>query len=183
MTPALLQTASPEDVAQDRRRERIEALLACRPFERVFLKQLPKSGYSPYTAGKAIGISDHTVWKLQKRPRVKRVMELFLRDALEDLAVSHASLVADLQAIKERCMQVRPVLDKEGKPTGVFEFDASGASSAIKLLIDLLKLAPPKRVELTGVNGGPIETITTQITEDMDAEEAARVYQDIIRTH
>jgi len=167
----------------DRRRERTNALRACRPIERQFLKQLPKSRYSPYVAGKALGYSDSTTWKIMQRARVKRAMELFLQDALEEIGVSHSSLVADLNEIKERCMQARPVLDKEGKPTGFFEFDAPSAISAARLLIDLLKLAPPKRVELSGVDGAPIESITTVITEDMDAEEAARVYQDIIRTH
>lgn len=180
-----LATATPEaaDLLAQRRRERTQALRACRPMERVFLRQLPKSRYSPYVAAKVLGYSDSTVWKFMQRARVKRAMDLFLRDALEEIGVSHTSLVADLMTIKNRCMQVEAVCDKEGKQTGVYEFDASGATSAIKLLVDLLKLAPPKRVELTGADGGPIETLTTHITEDMDAEEAARVYQDIIRTH
>jgi hypothetical protein len=166
-----------------RRREYAAALRACRPHERKFLKQLPKSRYAPYTAGLALGVSDSTVWKMLNRPRVKRAMELFLRDALDDIGVSHVSLVADLLEIKERCMQSSPVLDRKGNPTGEYQFDSHGAIAAIKELAELLHIAGPKRVELTGLNGGPIETVTTHITEDMDAEEAARVYQDLIRTH
>jgi len=150
--------ATPDQAAliADRRRERIEALRACRPMERVFLRQLPKSRYSPYVAAKVLGYSDSTVWKFMQRARVKRAMGLFLRDALEEIAVSHASLVADLQAIKERCMQVHPVLDKDGKETGEFQFDAKNAIAAIKEIADLMKLAPAKRIELTGRDGEPL---------------------------
>jgi hypothetical protein len=141
---------------RERRRERLQALKACRPLERAFLRQLPKSRYSPYVAAKALGYSDSTVWKCMQRARVKRAMELFLRDALEEMAVSHASLVADLQTIKERCMQVQPVLDKDGKETGEFQFDAKNAIAAIKEIAHLRNLAPSQRIEVTGRDGVPL---------------------------
>lgn len=139
----------------ERRRERTNALRACRPIERQFLKQLPKSRYSPYVAGHALGYSDSTTWKFMQRPRVRHAMELFLRDALEEIGVSHSSLVADLQAIKERCMQVCPVFDKDGKKiVGLFEqFDAKNAIAAIKEIAALTRIAAPKRIELTGRDG------------------------------
>jgi hypothetical protein len=151
MTPA----TSPEAAAliQERRRERLSALRACRPLERAFLRQLPKSRYSPYVAAKALGYSDSTIWKCMQRARVKRAMELFLRDALEEMGVSHASLVADLQTIKERCMQVEPVRDKEGKEIGEFQFDAKHAIAAIKEIAALTRMAAPQRIELTGRDG------------------------------
>lgn len=158
----------------ERRRERALALRACRPIERAFLRQLPKSRYEPYSAGEALGISSRTVWLMTKRPRVKRAMEVFLQDALEDIGVSHASLVADLVTIKEHCIRH---LVTEPKA-------AAGAVAAIKELTELLRIAPVKRIELTGANGGPIETFATHISADMDPEEAARVYQEIIHcTH
>lgn len=151
-----LPTASQETAEQallERRRERTRALRACRAHERAFLRQLPKSGYSAYRAGMVLGLSSRTVWKFQNRPRVKRVIELFLQDALDEIGVSHASLVADLVEIKDRCMQARPALDKKGKPTGEFQFDAHAAISAINAIADLVKLTPPKRVELTTKDG------------------------------
>ena len=189
-----LPTASQEAAEQamlERRRERTRALRACRVHERAFLKQLPKSGYSPHRAGLALKMSSRTVWKMQSRPRVKRVIELFLQDALDEIGVSHASLVADLVEVKERCLQHRPVLDAEGKPVLVpladgklaaaYVFDAKSVIAATKALMELHDLVPAQRVEFTGAHGGPIETVTTHITEDMDAEESARVYQEIIR--
>lgn len=139
--------------ATERRKERLLALRDCSLQERRFLRQLPQSRYAPYSAGKALSMSDRNVWKLLKRPRVKRAMEAFLRDALEEIGVSHVSLVADLVEVKDRCMQERPALDKKGNPTGEFQFDAHAAISAINAIADLLKLAPPKRVELTTKDG------------------------------
>lgn len=174
-----------------RRKERIQALRACLPLERVFIRYLPKARYSPYTAAREAGISDSTAWKMMNRPRVKRAMGLFLEDAADQIGVSHESLLADLVEIRERCMQHRPVLDKRGKPVMVeladgqlaaaYTFDAHGAVAAISKIMELRKLVPARRVELTGVDGGPIETVATHINADMDDEEAARVYQDIIR--
>lgn len=161
----------------ERRKERLLALRECTLKERAFLKQLPTSRYAPYCAGRELGFSYRTTWLFLKRPRVKRAMEAFLRDALEEIGVSHASLVADLVEVKDRCMQARPALDKKGNPTGEFQFDAHAAISAINAIADLLKLAPPKRVELTAT----VENAPAHISPDMDAEEAARVYQDIIR--
>lgn len=145
-----------EQARLERRRERARALRACRPIERVFLKGLPKARYSPYTAAKQLGMSDSTAWKIMRRARVRKAMELFLQDALDELGVSHASLVADLVAIKERCMQCEPVLDDEGKPTGMFQFDARAAIAAVKEIADLLKLAPARRIDLTLREGNAI---------------------------
>lgn len=173
-------TAQQEAAAQlllERRRERTRALRACTVKERLFLRQLPKSRYAPYTAGEAIGISGRSTWKFINRPHVKRAMALFIEDALDEIGVSHTSLVADLDEIKRRCMQAQPVLDDEGKPTGEYQFDARGAIAAIREIADLLKIAPPKRIEISAT----VETTTTHITADMDDEEAARVYQDVIR--
>lgn len=151
-----LPTASQEAAEQallERRRERTNALRACRPHERFFLRQLPKSRYAPYTAGQALGLSSRTVMKMLNRPRVRRAMEIFLADALDEIGVSHASLVADLVEVKQRCMQQQAVLDKDGKPTGEFQFDSRGAIAAIKEIAELLKLTPAKRIELTTKDG------------------------------
>ena len=153
-TTATQETAEPALAA--RRRERTLALRACWPHERAFLRQLPKSGYSAYRAGIALKISSRTTLNLQNLPRVRKVIELFLQDALDEIGVSHVSLVADLVEIKDRCMQAQPVRDREGKPTGEFQFDSRGAIAAIKELADLLKLAPAKRIELTTKDGNAL---------------------------
>lgn len=177
MTPA---QELAEEALKARRRELALALRACRPHERLWLRKLPEHRYEPYGTANALGMSNKTVMNMLKRPRVKRAMEVFLQDALDEIGISHTSLVADLVEIKKRCMQAEPVLDKKGQPTGVYQFDSRGAIAAIQEIAELRRLAPPKRLELTGADGGPIETAGL-ISGDMDADEAARVYQDIIR--
>ena len=166
--------------ADERRRERVQVLRACRPIERRFLKGLAEAAYSPYTAARQIGISDSTAWKMMQRARVKKAMQLFLEDALDRIGVSHASLVADLVKIKERCMQCQPVLDDEGKPTGMFQFDARAAIAAVKEIADLLEFAPAKRIELSGAVQ---MQHTSEIPDEVDQVEAARIYQEFVRRH
>lgn len=40
----------------------------------------------------------------------------------------------NLKKVCERCMQVEPVLDKDGNETGQYKFDASGANRSLELL-------------------------------------------------
>lgn len=139
-------TAQQEAAAQlllERRRERTRALRACTVKERLFLRQLPKSRYAPYTAGEAIGISGRSTWKFINRPHVKRAMALFLEDALDEIGVSHASLMADLVHVKELCIKH---LLTEPKA-------AAGAIAAIGKLMELANLSPAKRIELTTKDG------------------------------
>ncbi len=142
-----------EALVVERRRERTSALRACKPVERQFLKQLPKARYSPYKAGYALGYSSSTIWKMLQRERVKRAMALFLRDALDEIGVSHTSLVADLVTIKDHCMAITPILDKDGKTIGTIMHDPKNALLACREIADLLKLSPAKRIELSGLDG------------------------------
>lgn len=64
-------------------------------------------------------------------------------------------VLRDIKTIKERCMQIEPVLDKEGEPIGQFTFDAKNALRACELEGKHLKLFTD-RTEVTGKDGGPI---------------------------
>lgn len=44
--------------------------------------------------------------------------------------VDAAWILKRFKTISDRCMQEEPVLDKEGKPTGEYRFDSSGANNA-----------------------------------------------------
>lgn len=43
-------------------------------------------------------------------------------------------VIQNLKSVAERCMQVEPVLDREGNPTGEFIFQANGANKSLELL-------------------------------------------------
>lgn len=59
-----------------------------------------------------------------------------------------------------------------------FEGAAAGLLNATMIIRDLgLK----ESTEISGPNGGPIETVGAKITYDMDAETAAEIYRDLMR--
>lgn len=58
-----------------------------------------------------------------------------LKDAQEKRTLVTADFViTGLKTIAERCMQGEEVRDKDGNPTGEWEFDSSGANRAFELL-------------------------------------------------
>lgn len=176
----------------ERRRKHLQALRACKPQERQFLRALAECRYQPFSAAKKVGISNRMAGKMMTRPRVREAMELFLQDALDETSVSHASLVADLVEIKERCLQARPIQDasgkqvfvrlRSGKVAAAYSFDARGAVQAVKELAELMKLAPAKRVEVRTMS--LIATATAQVAQTLqnlnDPNAAALEYQQLM---
>lgn len=85
----------------------------------------------------------------------------------------------------ERCRQAVPVYDRSGKPVmvetpsgelaPVYAFDAKNVLKGFELLGRHLKLFTDK-TELTGANGGPIQSVAT-VT---DPQEAAKIYQQLM---
>jgi hypothetical protein len=175
-----------------RRKRHLQALRACTPQERQFLRALAEHRYQPYAAAKAVQISNRMAGKIMQRSRVREAMELFLEDALDQTSVSHASLVADLVEIKERCLQARPIQDasgkqvfvrlRSGKVAAAYSFDARGAVQAVKELADLMKLAPAKRVEVRTLS--VIATATAHVANTLqnlnDPNAAALEYQQLM---
>lgn len=82
------------------------------------------------------------------------------------IEANHKALVAtremiqfNLKAVADRCMQVEPVLDAKGQPTGEYKFDASGANQALKLLGQTIGLFKEEsRIKIQA--GRPLLTIT-----------------------
>jgi len=54
--------------------------------------------------------------------------------------------------IVERCTQAEPVLDREGKPIGVYKFDSAGANGSLKILAKYLGMEKSTlKVDLPGM--------------------------------
>lgn len=70
--------------------------------------------------------------------------------------ISVDEVIADLLQIHDRCMKPAPILDRNGRPTGVFEFDASNACRSLELLGKLLGMFKTG-VEHSGPEGKPID--------------------------
>jgi phage terminase small subunit len=88
----------------------------------------------------------------------------------------------------ERCEQAAPVLDREGNPVmtanedgelaAAYKYDATNVFKGYELLGRHLKLFTDKH-EHTGPNGGPIQTIT----KNMTPQEAAAAYADTLNSN
>ena len=79
------------------------------------------------------------------------------------------------KAIKKDLM-----LDGKLVSVEVRDFNQAGAAKSLELLGKHLKLFTDK-TEVTGKDGGPIETKT--ITADMDPKEASRLYKEWMARH
>lgn len=65
---------------------------------------------------------------------VRSYLKYCLESDHEALVATKTYVQMNLRVVAERCMQVEPVFDAKGQPTGDYKFDASGANTALKLL-------------------------------------------------
>ena len=65
---------------------------------------------------------------------VRSYLKYCIESDHEALVATQSYVQMNLRVVAERCMQVEPVLDAKGQPTGDYKFDASGANMALKLL-------------------------------------------------
>lgn len=71
-----------------------------------------------------------------KRQTVAAYMASRGAEMLRELEVDAKWLREQLLELYHRCMQQQPVLDKNGKPTGQYTFDAKNALGALKALAE-----------------------------------------------
>lgn len=65
---------------------------------------------------------------------VRSYLKYCIESDHEALVATKSYVQMNLRVVAERCMQVEPVFDAKGQPTGEYKFDASGANTALKLL-------------------------------------------------
>lgn len=65
---------------------------------------------------------------------VRSYMKYCIESKHEAMMATREMIQANLKVVADRCMQVEPVFDAKGQPTGEYKFDASGANQALKLL-------------------------------------------------
>jgi phage terminase small subunit len=76
-----------------------------------------------------------------------------------DLGIDAKYVLMTIKDTIERCAQAVPVRDKDGEETGEYKFDAGAVLKGAELLGKHLKMFTDK-LEHTGANGGPLETVT-----------------------
>lgn len=137
-----------------------------------------RAGYSEDTA-KQIGYEN-----LTKPYIADQIAQLQLeRSSRTEITADY--VLSSLHKVAERCMQEVPVTEydhdeKAMVETGEFKFEHSGANKSLELLGKNLGLFVDKK-EVSGPNGGPIQTQSAVIVAEMDASKAAEIYNDLMQ--
>ncbi|EFI58741.1 MULTISPECIES: terminase small subunit [Comamonas] len=121
-----------------------------------------RAGYSQKTAGQ---IGEQNLKKLEIAEAIKAAMEKRAdrNSVTQDEVISGLRELRDM-AMGKKPMRVTEILRVSGKPPKTIEldvkvFEAAAAKGALELLgkhIGMFK----EKVELTGANGGPVETVS-----------------------
>jgi phage terminase small subunit len=72
--------------------------------------------------------------KLLRNPEIAAAIARVRENAAKAAEMDQQWVLKKLREVAERCLQAEPVLDKDGKPTGEFTFNASGANRALELI-------------------------------------------------
>lgn len=96
--------------------------------------------------GSPIAVSTARTWERESQPVRDRIAELSAmatNNAILKTGLDREWVISRLMTVAERCMQAEPVLDKEGNPTGEYQFNSNGANQALKMLGDTMGLFKP----------------------------------------
>jgi phage terminase small subunit len=86
-----------------------------------------RAGYSPKTA-------DMQASRLLRNVKVQNEVKRLQEEKIQATGVTAEYVINSLRNVANRCMQEEPVLDREGNPTGEYQFAHSGANKALELL-------------------------------------------------
>lgn len=126
-----------------------------------------RAGYSPKTANEQAG-------RLLVNVSVGVAIQKALAEKSKRCEIDADWVMERLQAVVERCMQSVPVLDSEGKETGVYRFDSKGANTALAHMGKHIGMFR-ERVELTGKDGEAMAIKSTSVMTNEEIEN--RLYQ------
>lgn len=168
----------------DKEAERVRLFRKLTIQQRIYLKELPEHKYRRWATIKAVGSSSATLWRWLRQPNFARAMELIEERAVQDLEITHHRVLQEYSRLafssignaynKDTGHVIRPhEMDEEtAAAVSEFSYDAQGnprvkmheKRGALDALSKVLRLAP-EQVEVTGKNGGPIETKNLSDTE------------------
>ncbi len=86
-----------------------------------------RAGYSTRTA-------DRQGHRLLKNAEVEAAVDAGMSARRVHTELTEAWTLERLREVVDRCMEAKPILDREGKPTGLFRFNAAGANRALELI-------------------------------------------------
>lgn len=118
------------------------------------------AGYSP-------GIANRRAYKLLQTTRIRAAIEAELYRRRNDVTVDEKFIVQGLKEVALRCLQRVPVKNAAGRPSGVWTFNAAGATKALELLGKhaglFSDLTPGDDADLKGVPDDELEARIEQL--------------------
>ncbi len=119
-----------------------------------------RAGYSEKTAAEQ-------GYENLRKPQVAEAIQEAMKARSERTEIDQDWVLNNLRSVAERCMQAKPVTDRNGEPVlaenadgdrvPAYTFNAMGANRSLELLGRHLAIFTDKH-ELTGKDGGPIAT-------------------------
>lgn len=93
-------------------------------------------------------VTEQTAYTWERRSlaiqnRIQQLSAMATHNAIIKTGLDREWIITRLMRVVERCMQAEEVLDKQGNPIGEFQFDASGANAALRMLGDTMGLFKP----------------------------------------
>jgi phage terminase small subunit len=113
-----------------------------------------RAGYS----GKG-NVAESSASEILSNPKVAQAVQEAMTKRSDSLGIDANYVLTTIKDTIERCAQAVPVRDKDGEETGEYKFDAGAVLKGAELLGKHLKMFTDK-LEHTGANGGPLETVT-----------------------
>ena len=139
------------------------------------LKSAQLAGYASKSYG-SLGVAGNQILNSNN---VREALEWCYRKLEERTQVTPEWVIIRLKEIVERCMQAKQVLDKLGRPTGIYTFDSSGSNRALELLAKHLGMFV-ERLDLT-VNRNKLTLTQEKEFAEMTSELATQKYLELIK--
>ena len=115
-------------------------------------------------AAKAAGYSEKTAdrqaYENLRKPEIQQALGAMKALRLQRVRKSQDDVISELEMIKDRCLQAYPVYDRQGYPTGEWEFKENGAIKALELQGKHLGMFITQKLEHTGAEGMPLHFLS-----------------------
>ncbi len=178
------------------RHELALAMRACSSRERVLLKALPEHRHQIWRAARLSGIAKTAVQKMLKRPRFHRALVALDAIGFATMLITEHMVLSELVALAKSNLQ--DFHDENGNVLPPHEWPAEWASAVQEYYIDKdsvrriklhekgssvghlmkYKRLVTDRVEVTGPNGAPMQSVTIATNDPI---EASRIYAELIK--